>query len=207
MIELFGDATGNTFRATITLEEAGLPYRPRRIDLSRGEQRDDAYLRLNATGRIPTLIDTAGPGGQPLVLTQSNAIMFYAAEKSGRLLPQDGTQRVRALEWLFLFVTDVIAPSHQGYFLRKGPEAPACEQAVRRLDERAISWYPHIDRHLAGHAYFAGEAFSLADIAAYTITAALAGQLTWDSLPNVRGWFERVRARAAVRNAMAAFRS
>src|SRR5215216_1641532 len=101
MIELFGDATGNSIRAAMALEESDLMYEPRKVALARGEHRADAYLELNPIGRVPTLVDSDGPGGEPLVLTQSNAIMLYIAEKSGRLLPASGVERVRALEWLF----------------------------------------------------------------------------------------------------------
>src|SRR5215813_2238795 len=93
MIELFGDATGNSNRAAIALEESGLAYEPRKVALARGEHRGAGYLELNPTGRVPTLIDSDGPGGERFVLTQSNAIMLYAAEKSGTLLPPGGVER------------------------------------------------------------------------------------------------------------------
>jgi len=88
MIELFGDATGNSIRAAIALEESGLAYQPRKVTLARGEQRTAEYLRLNPTGRVPALVDSDGPGGERLVLTQSNAIMLYIAEKAERSFPR-----------------------------------------------------------------------------------------------------------------------
>lgn len=197
MIELFGDATGNSARAAIALEEAGLPYEPRKVALARGEHRAGEYLRLNPTGRVPTLIDSDGPGGERVVLTQSNAIMLYVAEKSGRLLPSDGLERARALEWLFFFVTDVIAPSLQAFVLSRDAAADHAA-AVQRLNERALAMYEHVDRGLTDRPFLAGDSFTLADIAGCTITAALEAQLRWEALPHVHRWFDQVGARPAV---------
>jgi len=119
MIELFGDATGNSIRAAIALEESRVSYEPRKVALARGEHRAAEYLQLNPTGRVPTLVDSDGPGGERLVLTQSNAIMLYIAEKTGTLLPSSAVERARALEWLFFFVTDVIAPNAQAFVLSR----------------------------------------------------------------------------------------
>ena len=197
MIELFGDATGNSTRAAIALEESGLTYEPRKIILARGEHRAPEYLQLNPTGRVPTLVDSDGPAGERLVLTQSNAIMLYIAEKSGALLPSSSVERARALEWLFFFVTDVIAPSLQAFVLSRDATA-AHRDAVHRLNERALAFYEHVNRRLADRPFLAGSSFTLADIAGYTITTALEAQLQWDELPHVRRWFERVGARPAI---------
>lgn len=198
MIELYGDATGNALRVAIALEESGLLYRPRKIDLRRGEHQGEDYRRLNPIGRIPTIIDSQGPDARPMVLTQSNAILLYIAEKSGKLLPPNGEPRARALEWLFLFVTDVIAPSHLGFHLKRALGADADKSAQRWLDERAVSLYGHIDRRLEDLAFLGGRSFSLADIVAYPITVALSDQLRWEALPNLRRWFDSVRTRPTV---------
>jgi GST-like protein len=204
MLELFGFTTGNTFRAAIALEEAGLQYQQRKVDLRLSEHQAGEYRLVNATGRIPTLIDSDGPDGKRLVLTQSNAILLYVAEKSGKLLPAVGVERARALEWLFFFVTDVIAPSHQAFYLRSGSAAGDLKQAAHQLDARALSMYEHIDRQLAGQPFLAGDSFTVADIAGYTITAAIASHLA-GSLGNVARWFRTVGARPAVKRGMAAF--
>ena len=197
MIELFGDATGNSIRAAIALEESGLAYEPRKVALARGEHRAANYLQLNPTGRVPTLIDSDGPGGERHVLTQSNAIMLYIAEKSGMLLPSSGAERTRALEWLFFFVTDVIAPNAQAFILSRD-SAAAHAGAIHRLNERALALYEHVDGRLADRPFLAGSSFTLADIAGYTITTALEARLRWDGLPHVRRWLDRVGARPAV---------
>lgn len=142
-----------------------------------------------------------------MILTQSNAILLYIAEKSGKLLAPGGEPRARALEWLFLFVTDVIAPSHLGFHLKRALGAQADKGAQRWLDERAVSLYGHIDRRLADLAFLAGRNFSLADIVAYPITVALSDQLPWEALPNLQRWFENLRARPTVIRGMNVFRT
>lgn len=205
MMELFGDATGNSIRAAIALEESGLAYEPRKVTLARGEHRAAEYLRLNPTGRVPTLVDSGGQAGERLVLTQSNAIMLYIAEKSGTLLSSNGVERVRALEWLCFFVTDVIAPSLQAFVLSRDTTA-AHGDAVQRLNERALAFYEHVDRRLADRPFLAGNSFTVADVAGYTITTALESQLQWDALPHVHRWFGSVGARPAVQRGRQVFR-
>jgi glutathione S-transferase len=204
MIELFGDVTGNSIRAAIALEESGLAYEPRKVALARGEHHATEYMQLNPTGRVPTLIDSDGPPGERLVLTQSNAIMLYAAEKSGTLLPASGVERARALEWLFFFVTDVIAPSAQAFILGRDSTATHAD-AIKRIKERAFALYEHADRRLADWPFLAGSSFTLADIAGHTITTAFEGELRWHALPHVRRWLEHVGARPAVQRGRLVF--
>ncbi|HEX4458791.1 MAG TPA: glutathione S-transferase family protein [Polyangia bacterium] len=206
MIELYGDATGNTFRVAVTLEEAGLAYVERKVELARGEHRGAPYRELNATGRVPTIVDPDGPGGQRLVLTQSNAIAFYLAEKSGTLLPADALERARAFEWYFFFLTDVITPSQTAFILKRtGTDFGA---AVDAIEARCLSMYDYVERHLADRAFLAGATFSLADIAGYTISVAFWQKLSpaAERYPNLTRWFTSVRERPAVARGMAAFR-
>jgi GSH-dependent disulfide-bond oxidoreductase len=204
MIELFGDATGNSRRAAIALQESGLAFEPRKVALAKGEHRAPDYLRLNPTGRVPTLVDSEGPGGERFVLTQSNAIMLYVAEKSGALLPSNRSERLRALEWLFFFVTDVIPASAHAFVLSRSSIAAGAD-AARLLNERALALYEHVNRRLADRPFLAGNSFTLADIAGYTITKAFEAQLRWDDLPHVRRWVEEVGARPAVQKGWSVF--
>ena len=113
-------------------------------------------------------------------------------------------ERARALEWLFFFVTDVIAPSLQAFVLSRDTTA-AHGDAIHRLNERALALYEHVDRRLADRPFLAGNAFTLADIAGFTITTALEAQLPWDGLPHARGWLARVGARPAVQRGRSMF--
>jgi glutathione S-transferase len=134
-IELYGAQTGNCLRAAIALEEAMVPHTVRHVDLRSGEHRRAAYLALNPAGQVPTMVDRSDEAS-PFVLSQSNAIIFYAAARApGRLLPEhEGQERAIAYERFFFFVTDVIAPSHAAFILRRqnAVEAPGLLDDGRR---------------------------------------------------------------------------
>src|ERR1700687_3849688 len=111
MIDLYLAPTANGLRATVALEETGLPYRAHPVDLAKGEQRSPEFLKLNPAGLIPVIVDDEGPGGKPLTLSQSGAIVLYAAEKSGKLLPRDPVRRAVALQWLMQAASDISGSS------------------------------------------------------------------------------------------------
>ncbi|WP_233839223.1 glutathione S-transferase family protein [Paraburkholderia sp. ZP32-5] len=201
-VELFGAQTGNCIRAAIALEEAGIPYVVRHVDLGRGEQRQAEFLSLNPAGKVPVMIDDTDAAA-PMVLSQSNAIMLYAMEKApGRLLPADGAaERAVALERYFYFVTDVIGPSHAAFYLKyqRMTDAAAALQslAVRRLADA--------ERFVAQSPFIAGDQFTIADIAAFTIAGSMQAELESLSLPNLGRWFRDVAARPAVARGYRAF--
>ena len=141
--------------------------------------------------------------GRDLVLTQSNAIQLWAdAQVPGVLLPREGRARSVALErWLHI-VTDVIAPNSALFRLRR---AGLADQAGAHLDSEATGGLAEVERFLAEGPYLAGDAVTLADLAAYTLAAHYEAALDWPSLPRLRCWFETIGARPAVRRGMAAF--
>src|SRR5713226_4730935 len=100
MIELYTFTTPNGRKASIMLEEIGLPYNVHTVHLGKGEQRTTEFLKLNPNGRIPAIIDSDGPGGKPITIFESGAILIYLAEKSGKLLPSDPHARMAAIQWL-----------------------------------------------------------------------------------------------------------
>jgi glutathione S-transferase len=101
MIEVYAFATPNSLRVPILLEELGLPYDLRSVNVRKGEQKRPEYLALNPNGKVPVLVDPSGPRGERLVLTESGAILIYLAEKTGRLLPTEGIERARVFEQMF----------------------------------------------------------------------------------------------------------
>jgi GST-like protein len=133
-IELYGAPTGNSLRAAIALEEAGIPYTARRLNLQANEQRDLSYLALNPAGKVPTLVDHSST--LPLVINQSNAIIQFADAKApGRLAPAHrGPKRDRVFDRYFFFVTDVIGPSHVAFSLRQA----GFNDAATVIDQRVI---------------------------------------------------------------------
>jgi GST-like protein len=136
-IELYGARTGNCLRVSVALEEAALPYVVRRVDLRRGEQRQPEHLALNPVGQVPTIVVNREHGQSPLIVSQSNAILFYIAERvPGRLISDVyPILRARTYERFFYFLTDVIAPSHSAFALRS--IAPSNESAF--LDQRSMA--------------------------------------------------------------------
>lgn len=202
MIDLYTFPTGNGQRAAIMLAESGLAYEAHRIDLRKGEHKQEAFLAINPAGQIPAIIDRDGPGGRPLTLTQSNAIVLYVAEKSGRLLPIEPRERAITLERFFLVTTDIIGPVVEGIYLSilASEKVP---QAVAPLREKAIRFFGYLERWLGEHPYLAGDAYSIVDIAAYAPALVLKDD-GLDALPNVVRWRDTISARDAVAEGMAA---
>ena len=200
-LELYGAQTGNCIRAAIALEEAGLPYTPKLVDLSRDAQRGAAHLALNPAGKVPVLVEKE-EGREPFVLTQSNAIILYAAGKAaGRLLPESERARAIVLERFFFFVTDVIAVSHAAFSLR----ASGAQAAQMILTDRMLATLATAERYVGDAEFIAGETFSAADIAAFTITQSVNSDLPWPRLPNLRRWFEQIEGRPSVTRGLHAF--
>ncbi|MES2626606.1 MAG: glutathione S-transferase family protein [Pseudomonadota bacterium] len=203
-IELHGARTGNCLRVSIALEEAEIFYTVVLMDLSGGQQRDPAHLALNPAGKVPTIIDRSGVGPE-FVLSQSNAILFYLAEKApGKLLAaSDLRQKAIAYERFFYFLTDVIALSHDAFRLRNTKGGSGSEA----LDLQALSMLKAAERFLLESTFMAGNSFTLADIAALTITLAYEREINWDQSPRMSRWFEAVMARPAVQRGLKAFNS
>jgi GSH-dependent disulfide-bond oxidoreductase len=202
-LELYGARTGNCRRAAISLEEAGLAYRVRPVDLSDGAQRSPAHLALNPAGKVPVLVARSTTGEPDFVLTQSNAIAFYAEERApGRLLPPAGSfARARALEAFFYFTTDVIALNGAAFFLG----SQKLQQAADQLTERYLGALRDCERFVSEAGFMGGDRFSIADIAAYTIITAVRSQLPWDRSTRLAAWLERIGERPAVQRGMTAF--
>src|SRR3979411_2480643 len=147
MIELYAAGTSNGMRARIAVEECGLAYRFHPIDLQKGEQKAPGFLAMNPMGQIPVLVDSEGPGGKPLTLSQSTAILLYCAEKSGRCLPRDPAARAAMLQALMSASTD-ITPMLGALFtvIRSkdphGPTADLFRSRVRTLFTLADDGHP-----------------------------------------------------------------
>lgn len=201
MIDFYTFGTSNGHRVAIALEETGLPYAVHKVDLQQGEQKRPEFLALNPTGRIPTIVDADGPGGKPLVLTQSFAILIYLAERGGQLLPTDARTRARCLEWLMFTITDVSAPIGQAFFLKRLAKVahPAAAAALR---ERGLGFVEHLDRRLGDTRYLGGDAYTIADIAAYPTVVSI-DEPDLRRFANIVRWTAEVGARPAVVRGMA----
>jgi GST-like protein len=201
MIDLYAAGTSNGMRARIALEECGLPYTFHPIALDKGEHKSAAFLALNPNGQIPVIVDRDGPGGKPLTLSQSTAILIYCAEKSGKFLPQDGAARAAMLQALMNASTDV-TPIFGAYFAlvrSKDPHAPSVQVFKDRLRGLFKVW----DDQLGARKYCAGDEVTIADFslyAGYARMMALAPDIV-AGFANVARWGQAMAARPAIQRA------
>jgi GSH-dependent disulfide-bond oxidoreductase len=160
MIDLYTAATPNGFKISIALEELGLPYTVHALQLSKGDQKQEAYLRLNPNGRIPTIVDR---DNGDFAVFESGAILLYLAEVTRRLLPVDAKSRSRVLQWL-MFQVGGIGPmmGQANVFFRYAPEK--IPYAIGRYQREVRRLFEVLDRQLREHEYVAGD-YSIADIA------------------------------------------
>ena len=165
MIDAYVAGGTNAQRVTITLEETGLAYQVKKLDFKAGDMKKPEYLKLNPTGRMPTIVDNDAKGG-PFVLTQSVAIMQYCADKAGKLYGADALARARVNEWLMFQATDLSPGMGIAFQLAERAE-PKIPQARPIIKDRIISLYKYMDDRLAHHKFLAGADFSLADILAF----------------------------------------
>ena len=203
MIELYTGNTSNGQRAAVILEECGLPYRVHKYDLFKGEQRNPEFLAIAPAGAIPVIVDPDGPGGKPITLSQSCAIILYVAQKSGKFMPADPATRVAAFEWLMQAASDISAQSGNIFFntvlLPEKSEANG-----KWFQERTLQKFGDCNRRLAGREYLAGE-ISIADFALYPVYA-VRKQIIEEAgnLPDLVRWGERMAARPGVQKGMKA---
>jgi GST-like protein len=203
MIDLYTFETSNGQRAAIILEECGLPYRVHRVDLAKGEQRSAEFLNINPTGAIPAIVDHDGPGGVPLKLSQSAAIVLYAAEKTRKFLPQDPARRAMAIQWLMLAVTD-IARTSTSIFLCSSVVPEKSPANVAYFEEQTIRYLRVADAQLAGREFLVDE-LSIADFALYPLYAVRRALVEKaGNLHQLTRWGEALGARPGVARGMRA---
>jgi GST-like protein len=195
MIDLYTSPTPNGWKASVTLEELGLPYTVRAIDLTKGEQRTEAYLRLNPNGRIPTIVDR---GNDDFTVFESGAILMYLAEKTGRLMPADAKGRSLVVQWL-MFQMGGIGPmmGQANVFFRYLPEK--IQPAIDRYQHESRRLFEVLDRRLGDHEWLAGD-YSIADIAhwCWVRTYKWSG-VGVEGLPHLRRWLDAMKERPACR--------
>ena len=201
MIDFYTAGTANGHRAAIALEESGLPYRAHKLNLQAGDQRKPEFLKINPAGAIPAIVDDEGPGGKPLALAQSGAIVLYVAEKSGKFLPKDPARRAVAIQWLLHACSDVAGGSGTLFQLSMvAPEKSAPN--VEFFEKRLMNALRAADARLAGRDYLADE-FSIADLALYPVVSTRKPVIEkHGGLPNLAKWAERMAARPGVAKGM-----
>lgn len=204
MIELHYWPTPNGHKITLFLEETGLPYAIKPVNIGRGEQFAPAFLAISPNNRMPAIVDTEPDGGgEPVSVFESGAILQYLAEKTGRFLPTDLRGRVTVLEWLYWQVGGLgpmLGQNH--HFNRYAPEK--IPYAIDRYVNETRRLYGVLDGRLAGRDFIAGKDYSIADMAAYPwIVPHEAQGMDLADFPHLAAWFGRIRERPATRRAYA----
>ncbi len=201
MITLYAFPTPNNLKVVLGLEELGLAYDLKAVNIRQGEQKAEAFLALNQNGKVPVLVDSDGSEGE-LILTESAAILVYLAEKTGHLLPSNGVARARVFEQLF-FHASGISPAfgNAGYFQKLAPEpVPA---AIERFHGEALRLAGLLDTLLSKQAYVAGDELSIADLAhfGWMWRSAFVG-IELNEKPHLNRWYETLLARPSFQKAI-----
>ena len=200
MIQLYSWKTPNGRKVSVMLEEIGLPYEVHAVDLGKRQQFTPEYLAINPNNKIPSIIDTAGPGGKPLTLFESGAILMYLAEKTGKFWPQDMRKRYEVIQWL-MFQMGGVGPmfGQANYFFRLEEKVP---YALDRFHKEALRLYRVLEQELSKKEFLAGE-YSIADIATYPwVGRHDIHQVKLEDFPSVKRWFDKISARPAVQKGM-----
>lgn len=204
-LQLYSLPTPNGVKASIMLEETGLPYEVHKVSFETGDQMSPAFLSLNPNNKIPAIIDPDGPGGKPLALFESGAILIYLAEKTGKFLPADPARRYEVIQWL-MFQMGGVGPmfGQLGFFHKFAGREYEDKRPRERYVNESKRLLGVLEGQLGKHAWIAGDEYTIADIATFPWVSNLvgfydAGELVgFEDFPRVRAALERFRQRPAV---------
>jgi GST-like protein len=202
VIDVYTWTTGNGRKIPIFLEETGLPYRLHMVNIRTGEQFKPEFVALCPNSKIPAIVDQDGPGGKPLTMFESGAILIYLGDKTGKLIGSDAAGRYHAIEWVMFQMANVGPLFGQAnHFLNKTPEK--IPYAIDRYSKEAKRITKVLEDRLGQAEYLAGD-YSIADIATYVWLRNPKNEgISLDDYPNVKRWFNAIDARPAVQRAHA----
>jgi GSH-dependent disulfide-bond oxidoreductase len=204
-IQLYSLPTPNGVKVSIALEELGLPYEAHLVNIMKNESWEAEFLALNPNGKIPAIIDPDGPGGKPLGLWESGAILLYLAEKTGKLLPADPGRRYETIQWVFFQMASVGPMFGQvGFFHKFAGKAFEDKRPLERYRDESKRLLGVLETRLDGRQWIMDDDFTIADIAMVGWVRNLVGfyeagpLVEFDKLKHVPAWLERTVARPAV---------
>lgn len=208
-LQLYSLPTPNGVKVAILLEELGLPYEPHLVSFESNDQLSPEFLSLNPNNKIPAILDPNGPGGKPLALFESGAILIYLAEKCGRFLPVEPAARYEAIQWL-MFQMGGIGPmfGQLGFFHKFAGKDWEDKRPRDRYVAESKRLLAVLDKHLAGRAWMLGDEYTIADIAIWPWVNNLvgfygAGELVgFGEFANVKRVLDAFRARPAVQRGL-----
>ena len=199
MIEVYSWATPNGHKVHIMLEECGLPYRVHAVDIGGGDQFKREFLAISPNNKIPAIVDPDGPGGKPISLFESGAILLYLAAKTGKFLPKSDRARYEVLQWLMFQMGGVGPMLGQTHHFRQYA-VEKIEYAINRYTNETRRLYGVMDRQLATHKFIAGNQYSIADIAIFPWVRSWKNQgIDWAEFPHLKAWFDAIGERPAVK--------
>ncbi|MEZ5791145.1 MAG: glutathione binding-like protein [Nitratireductor sp.] len=209
VIQLYSLPTPNGIKASAMLEETGLAYEPHLVSFSTNDQTSPEFLSLNPNNKIPAIIDPFGPGGAPMGLWESGAILVYLAEKSGKLLPSEPARRFETLQWL-MFQMGGIGPmfGQFGFFHKFGGKEMTDKTAFNRYRDESRRLLGVLDNRLDGRDHVMGTAYTIADIATWPWVATMIGFyeaadiMEMQNFPNVTRWLDACMSRPASQKAV-----
>ena len=202
MIDLYTWTTPNGRKGSVMLEECGIPYNVHPVNIRNGDQFKPEFLKISPNNKMPAITDPDGPGGKPISIFESGAILMYLAEKTGQLMPSDTRGKYNVIQWLMFQMASVgpmLGQAH--HFRRYAPEK--LEYAINRYTNEAKRIYAVIDKRLGEAKYLAGD-YSIADIATYPwlVPHSMQGQ-NLEDFPNLKKWYDELRARPATQRGFA----
>jgi GST-like protein len=209
LLQLYSLPTPNGVKVSIMLEEIGLPYEVHLVDFGKDDQKTPEFLSLNPNGKIPAIIDPNGPGGKPLPLFETGAILQYLAEKIGKLLPVDPARRWHTIQWLH-FQMGGIGPmfGQVGFFHKFAGRDYEDKRPLQRYVNEAKRLLGVMETHLAGRQWFMDDEYTIADISMLGWVRNIIGfyeareLVAFDELKHVPAWLERGLARPAVQRGL-----
>ena len=203
MIDFYALTSPNVQKIFIMLEECELPYNAKLVDVWKGDQFTPEFAKINPLQKIPAIVDSDGPAGQPYTVIESGAILLYLAEKTGKFIPHDPVKRYDTIQWLMVQMANVGPMFGQlVHFSRFAPKPQ--DYALPRYRTQVNKLYNLYEQRLAAQPYVVGADYTIADIAAFPWlrNLELLG-MTLDQRPHVKAWIDKISARDAVKRAYA----
>ncbi len=208
-IQLYSVPTPNGVKASIMLEETGLPYEAHLISFGEDAQKTPEFLSINPNGKIPAMVDPDGPGGKPIAIFESGAILLYLAEKTGQFMPTDPVERWEAIQWL-MFQIGGVGPmvGQLGFFHKFAGKDYEDKRPRDRYADETKRLLKVMDARLEGRDWFVGNAYSIVDISLLGWIRNIVGlfdaaeMVDFASAPNVAAWLERGLARPEVQRGL-----
>lgn len=199
MIDLYAAPTSNGLRAKIMCDESGLPYTLHNVDMAKGAHKTPEFVKMNPNGAIPVIIDNDGPGGKPMTMTQSAAILVYLGEKSGKLIPKDPAKRAAMWPALMSAASDIGMTLGTVFAIArsKDPHKPTQEMFEGKFKDYLKVW----DDTLAKQTYAAGDEMTIADVALFGVTyrARNVSPALLEGFPNIAKWEKMIAERPGVK--------